>query len=797
MSNEINFNDSMKRINEYLQSQKPADSKEEKTLIDVDVESIFSELKGNGEDISPEQFALKFAEDFLEKEIKDVKTLDNSYIKAWEEIATFDEDDDSISFDEIQGVLDAYRESQLPEGWDVDNGVVKTPDGKEVEARPELEEGHTVQDGKILDADGNEVGVIAEIEKDTDGDGVKDTVESYYYYKTEEEAGKPDPTNGEKAVSKADLPEGHTITDDGKILDKDGNEIGRTEVTYADGTGDGVNDKITSYYLYNTEPAEEETQLPDDWKKNEDGTITDDEGNALGGKAVQAEDLEAMGYTIADDGYIYDADGNKVGRNIATEADVNGDGTPDVAQSCYLYADTEATKPEGFPEGWTMNKDGTITDENGNVLGGLADDAQALVDKGYTISDDGYIYPPGADTTNPENAVGRSYSYETTGPDGNPITVQACYFDAAYEVQNPDAPSTLPKLGNGNGEPEVKLPEGLTKDENGKITDENGRELSVVEPDAKELEGLTEKDGEYYNEYGQKVAITGEDGTVYMYNEVPELEAVAKPKAEALPADKNYEIDDEGNIIDKDTGFKVGYVDVEYADGNGDGVNDKITSYYLYEEVQADNPTDAPSTPTDAPSTPTDAPSTPTDAPSTPTDAPSAPADVIGDDAAKMFVEELFEAINDKQGFDQTQFDAILENENLSADDWVKIVSMYNAEHGSFIEALDDENIDKSKIMGEIGGKLLEAAEAGNEDAIKLLAEELHNSTVEIEGAAEEFFLAIMDNASEDVLAALIAQFGEVNPDADIFDTVEDVFANDPAKKKEYLDKLYDVAAKM
>ena len=122
---------------------------------------------------------------------------------------------------------------------------------------------------------------------------------------------------------------------------------------------------------------------------------------------------------------------------------------------------------------------------------------------------------------------------------------------------------------------------------------------------------------------------------------------------------------------------------------------------------------------------------------------------------------------------------------------------MYNEEHGSFIEALDGENIDKAKIMGDIGAKLLESAEAGNPDAVALLAQELHNSTVAMDGSAEEFFLAIMDNASEDVLTALIQQYGVVNPDADLFDTVEDVFANDPAKKQEYLDKLYDVAAKM
>ena len=826
MSNEINFNESMKRINDYLQTQKAAESKngkEEKQLFDVDVESIFSEFKGNGSDaVSPEQFALAFAEGFLEKDIKDVKSLDTQYINDWKDLATFDDDDDSIIFNEVQDLLDAFRKSQLPEGWDVEDGVVKTPEGKEVEAKPSLEDGHKVEDGKIYDADGKEVGVVAEIEKDNNGDGVNDTVASYYYYKTETE-GKPDPANGEKAVAKADLPDGYKITDDGKILDKNGTEIGRTDVSYSDATGDGVNDKITSYYLYNTEPPKDETKLPDDWKQNDDGTITDNEGNVLGGKAVQPEDLEAMGYEIKDDGYIYDADGNKVGRNFESEVDHNKDGVADVAQSCYLYADTDATKPEGFPENWTMNKDGTITDENGNVLGGVADDAKALEEKGYTITDDGYIYPPGVDTSNKDNAVGRAYTYETTDADGNPVTSQSCYFDASYEVQNPDAPSTP-------AEDDVKLPDGLSKDDNGKITDENGRELTAVKPDDEALKDLTEKDGDYYNEYGQKVAITGEDGTVYMYNEVPELEAVPKTKAEAFPADKNYEIDAEGNIIDKDTGFKVGYVDVSYADATGDGVNDKITSYYIYEEVEPEapsTPSDAPSTPSDAPSTPSDAPSTPSDAPSTPSDAPSTPSDapstpgepsviaeepdlptiqagnedqqtVITDDAADLFAKQLYEATAGRLGTDEQQFNDILNHPDLTADDWVKIISSYNETYGSFIQDVDGDfskASGKEDIMTQISAKLIEAAAEGNQDAINLLAKEMHNGTAGMNGTADEFIAGVMNAASDEVLAAIMESYSAVNDGANIYDD----FKGDFSGKTEdaYIKRLNEILAQM
>ena len=63
-----------------------------------------------------------------------------------------------------------------------------------------------------------------------------------------ERTGASDEAENEReaeSVGKEDLPEGSSVKD-GKIVDKDGNEIGYVEISYADVDGDGVVDKIES-----------------------------------------------------------------------------------------------------------------------------------------------------------------------------------------------------------------------------------------------------------------------------------------------------------------------------------------------------------------------------------------------------------------------------------------------------------------------------------------------------------------------------------------------------------------------
>ncbi|MBR6164187.1 hypothetical protein IKQ26_09935 [bacterium] len=265
------------------------------------------------------------------------------------------------------------EENPLPDGWEVaEDGTITTEDGRKVEAVnvEDLPEGYKVEDGKIFDKDGKEIGRVASQEKDTDGDGVADTVDSYYLY-TEE----PKP---EHAVSKDELPEGYEIKD-GKIFDKDGNEIGRIQESVKDVTGDGKTDSITQYFLYDEEP-----ELPEGWEVAEDGTITTDDGRKV--EAVNVEDLPE-GYKV-EDGKIFDKDGKEIGRVVTQEKDTDGDGVADTVDSYYLYTDEPseyAVAKADLPEGYKI-EDGKIFDKDGNEIGRTEETVEDATGDGKTDS---------------------------------------------------------------------------------------------------------------------------------------------------------------------------------------------------------------------------------------------------------------------------------------------------------------------------------------------------------------------------------------------------------------------------
>ena len=140
-----------------------------------------------------------------------------------------------------------FEEADKSENVD---GFQKSADTKEEEKdaqsvdREDLPEGSSIKDGKIYDKDGNEIGRIEESVKDATGDGKTDSVTQYYLY-----GEKPEDERTSSAVNKEDLPDGATVKE-GVIYDKDGNEIGYTQVNEQDTDGDGVADTVESYFLY-------------------------------------------------------------------------------------------------------------------------------------------------------------------------------------------------------------------------------------------------------------------------------------------------------------------------------------------------------------------------------------------------------------------------------------------------------------------------------------------------------------------------------------------------------------------
>ena len=707
---DMNVNQSnIEKITQYLQQN----GESTKEVSSKEVESVFNTMSGNGaEAVETEEFATTLAEKFLEREIDEIE---DDYLAAWEDFAASDGEKGKLSSDDmkiVSDLLDAYKESKLPDGWKVEDGVVKDADGNEVVATDpkDLPEGHKItDDGKILDESGKQIGVVAETEVYDPDTNTYKTVESFYTYPAEE-ADATEKT--EKPVSKDDLPEGYSITDDGKILDKDGKEIGRTEVSYDDATSDGVNDRITQYFLY-----EEKSELPEGWTEDENGVIKDENGREL--SPVDAQTIDEGNYNVKD-GVIYNEFGQEVGRVVSQESDAIGeDGVPETVDSYYLYNDVPEIQevqipPSELPEGYTITDDGKILDKDGNVFG----------------------------------CIKESYIDAANGDGVNDKVTQ--YFK--YE----EVPAE-----------ETKMPEGWVENEDGTVTDENGNKLLPVDAQVIDEGDYEVKDGKIFDKDGNEV----------------------------------------GRVVSQET---------DAIDEEGEAVDETVDSYYLYvldepapiaEEPSQGSPVieDEPTTEELPPLESGTDPNVPTTSPTPPPEDaiiedPEDPSKgtVITDDAAAQFAKQLYDTTAGRMGTDEQQFRDILENPDLTSDDWVKIISAYNESYGSFIQDVDADFSSmsgKEDIMTGITSKLLEAAEGGSEDAVKLLAKEFHNGTAGMTGTADEFVAAFMNSASDEVLMAVMESYAEVNDGADIYDAVKKDFSGQI--EDAYIARLNEILAKM
>ena len=140
----------------------------------------------------------------------------------------------------------------------------------------------------------------------------------------------------------------------------------------------------------------------------------------------------------------------------------------------------------------------------------------------------------------------------------------------------------------------------------------------------------------------------------------------------------------------------------------------------------------------------------------------------ISDEDAEIYAEQLYNAMDGIMGPNkQDLFDSIL-NSDLTADDWVKIISMYNDEYGSFMEDVASKSRLDDDVQTQIADYLLEAAENGNEDAQDLLYEELCNA-MNTPRKASAFIEEIMTNGSDEVLADIARK-----DDGAIYDAIDE-----------------------
>ncbi len=162
----------------------------------------------------------------------------------------------------------------------------------------------------------------------------------------------------------------------------------------------------------------------------------------------------------------------------------------------------------------------------------------------------------------------------------------------------------------------------------------------------------------------------------------------------------------------------------------------------------------------------------------------------IDDETAELYANQLYEAMKGL-GTDDEQVAAILDLE-LSDADLTKIMEIYNEAHGSLVNDIDGDFSGETRKKYEelFSGALVNQAENGDETALKLLCEEIHNATAGKIGTSDEFIAGVFDKINDDninVLTQVIEKYNDYTG-SDIFEDINGDFSSDT--KKKYLEKL-------
>ena len=398
----------------------------------------------------------------------------------------------------------------------------------------------------------------------------------------------------------ADL-EGYEIGDNGEILDEDGDVVGRAAILpskveelaaqakdTAGETAEGAQDTAEGV----VEDAKDavETYLPDigvleGLEVQEDGTIRDAEGNALG-KITEGDPEDLVGMALNAEGEILDEDGDVIGRaeTLPQEVKKEAEGAlPDTADLAGLEVgeDGEIKNAEGVTLGKVtegevedlvgreVNAEGEILDEDGDVIGRVEPVAQEAVEdavpdavkeledqlvpnltiiegkklnkKGNILDDEGDVLARLIEG-DPKACAGKvpNENGEILDGKGNVIgKVEIVQGEAAEEAMREAHPELVEQLDQAKEEAEKAAEEAEGAADEAKDAAEEAKDaVAEARPDLAILEGL---------KVNKKGVVLNEDGEVIAKLSEGELDQVRGKKINA-----NGEIlDAEGNVIGK------------------------------------------------------------------------------------------------------------------------------------------------------------------------------------------------------------------------------------------------------
>lgn len=162
----------------------------------------------------------------------------------------------------------------------------------------------------------------------------------------------------------------------------------------------------------------------------------------------------------------------------------------------------------------------------------------------------------------------------------------------------------------------------------------------------------------------------------------------------------------------------------------------------------------------------------------------------LSEEQVAEYAQKLQDSMDDGLGVNESSFDELVNNEELSADDWVNVLSYYESTFdSSFVQDVDGDfnGNDRTQIMNQMTSRILESAQQGNPAAIELLCSELHNATGDMWGTADEFVESVMNGASDEILTSVMDNYNRVTG-SEIYKDFENDFSGQT--EKNYLNKL-------
>ena len=135
----------------------------------------------------------------------------------------------------------------------------------------------------------------------------------------------------------------------------------------------------------------------------------------------------------------------------------------------------------------------------------------------------------------------------------------------------------------------------------------------------------------------------------------------------------------------------------------------------------------------------------------------------------------------------------LLNNNEYSQADIVKILETFNENNGSFFNAIDSNYLldDRTNHINQFADILISQAENGNDNAINLLTKELKSSTGIRLGGSDDYITRLFNTSSDELIAQIVKAYPEINNNADIKKDIEKIFSSEI--KNNCLEKIANI----